>query len=112
MSLKGWNEGDLAKAMDKSPSEVTKWLSGMHNLTLKNIIKMEQALGIDLIHCEPIKEFFKSLRFWKGRKKGVIHTVYGQIYLLPYIKLTHSRKLNGDLELIIGWLKWEVVFAI
>ena len=44
--------------------------------------------------------------------KTRIYTVYGQIYLLPYIKLTHSRKLNGDLELIIGWLKWEVVFAI
>lgn len=57
LEAKGWNKGDLAKAMDKNPSEVTKWLSGMHNLTLKSIIKMEQALGIDLIHCEPIKEF-------------------------------------------------------
>ena len=44
--------------------------------------------------------------------KTKIYTVYGQIYLLPYIKLTHSRKLNGGLELIIGWLKWEIVFAI
>lgn len=44
--------------------------------------------------------------------KTRIYTVYGQIYLLPYIKLTHSIKLNGDLELIIGWLKWEVIFAI
>ncbi len=57
IEAKGWNNGDLAKAMDKSPSEVSKWLSGMHNLTLKSIIKMEQALGIDLIHCEPIKEY-------------------------------------------------------
>lgn len=57
LEVKGWNKGDLAKAMDKNPSEVTKWLSGMHNLTLKSIIKMEQALGMDLIHCEPIKEF-------------------------------------------------------
>jgi len=36
--LKGWNNGDLAKAMGKSPSEVSKWLSGMYNLTLKSII--------------------------------------------------------------------------
>lgn len=57
LEAKGWNKGDLANAMDKNPSEVTKWLSGMHNLTLKSIIKMEQTLGIDLIHCEPIKEF-------------------------------------------------------
>ena len=38
--------------------------------------------------------------------------VYGQVYLVPYIKLTHTRELNGDLEVIIGWLKWEVVFGI
>ena len=35
-----------------------------------------------------------------------------QIYLLPYIKITHNRILNGHLELIIGWLKWEIVIAI
>lgn len=56
INAKGWNTGDLAKAMDKSPFDVSNWLSGMHNLTLKNIIKMEQALGIDLIHCGPIKD--------------------------------------------------------
>lgn len=29
----------------------------MHNLTLKNIIKMEQALSADLIYCESDKEY-------------------------------------------------------
>lgn len=57
LEAKGWSKGQLAEAMDKSPSEVSKWLSGMHNLTLKSIIKMEAALGIDLIHCEPVKEY-------------------------------------------------------
>jgi len=38
--------------------------------------------------------------------------VWGQVYLLPYVKLTHTRTLNGDLELIIGWLKWEIVIGI
>jgi hypothetical protein len=41
-----------------------------------------------------------------------IYGIYGQVYLLPYIKLTHNRNLHGDLELIIGWLKWEIVFGI
>ena len=36
----------------------------------------------------------------------------GQIYIFPYIKLTHTLKLNGDLELIMGWLKWEIVIGI
>ena len=44
--------------------------------------------------------------------KATICKISSQIYLLPYIKLTHSRVLNGDLELIVGWLKWEVVFGI
>ena len=44
--------------------------------------------------------------------KTRIYTIYGQIYLLPYIKITHTRELNGDLELIVGWLKWEVVLGI
>ena len=57
LDTKGWKNADLAKAMDKNPSEVSKWLSGMHNLTLKSIIKMEKALGIDLIHCDPIKAY-------------------------------------------------------
>jgi transcriptional regulator with XRE-family HTH domain len=54
--LKGWNKGDLANAMGKSPSEVSKWLSGMHNLTLKSIIKMEMALDIELSTCTPISK--------------------------------------------------------
>lgn len=54
---KGWKSQDLAKAMNKSPSEVSKWLSGMHNLTLKSIIKMEMALGVDLIQVKTDTEF-------------------------------------------------------
>lgn len=56
LEQKGWKALDLAKALDKSPSEVSKWLTGMHNLTLKSITKMETALGIDLVNVEPVKE--------------------------------------------------------
>lgn len=54
---KGWSKTQLAKEMGKRPSEVSKWLSGMHNLTLKSIIKMENALGIDLIYTSPVKKY-------------------------------------------------------
>ncbi len=47
-----------------------------------------------------------------GKIKTTICEVWGQIYLFPYLKVTHTRKLNGDLEIIIGWLKWEFVIAI
>jgi hypothetical protein len=41
-----------------------------------------------------------------------INEIWGQVYLLPFIKLTHTRDLNGDLELIIGWLNRELVIGI
>ncbi len=50
---RGLSKADFAKLLEKKPSEVSRWLSGMHNLTLKSIIKMELALGIDLVYTKP-----------------------------------------------------------
>jgi len=41
-----------------------------------------------------------------------ISSIWGQFYILPFIKVTHDRTLNGDLELIIGWLNKELVIGI
>lgn len=43
------SQKDLAEAMGKEPSEISKWLSGLHNIGLENITKMEVALGQDII---------------------------------------------------------------
>ncbi len=48
LQQKGWTQKDLAKALGKSESEISRWLSGLHNLTLKSIVKMEIVLGADL----------------------------------------------------------------
>jgi len=40
------------------------------------------------------------------------YSVLGQVYLLPYVKVTHDRFLNGDLELVIGWFNKAIVFSI
>jgi len=50
---RGIKKTEFAKMLDKKPSEVSKWLSGTHNLTLKSITKMEIALGVDLMNPEP-----------------------------------------------------------
>lgn len=54
LKAKGWSQKDLAKELEKSDAEVSKWLSGMHNLTLKSITKMEAVLGEDII-LTPLK---------------------------------------------------------
>ncbi|MEN0048262.1 MAG: helix-turn-helix transcriptional regulator [Bacteroidota bacterium] len=40
---------DLALRLEKSESEISKWLSGGHNITLKTIVKLELALGASIL---------------------------------------------------------------
>jgi hypothetical protein len=37
--------------------------------------------------------------------------IYAQFYVLPALKVTHDRLLNGDKEIIFCWLKWEWILA-
>ncbi|MCX7548343.1 helix-turn-helix transcriptional regulator [Xanthomarina sp. F1114] len=53
---RGIKKKQFAEMLGKKPSEISKWLSGLHNLTLKSITKMEEVLDINLINIEPIKE--------------------------------------------------------
>jgi transcriptional regulator with XRE-family HTH domain len=46
---KKWSQKELAIRLGKSESEVSKLLSGLHNLTLKSISKLEAELGSDII---------------------------------------------------------------
>ncbi len=48
LKAKGWNKKQLAEVMHKSPSEVTKWLSGTHNFTLETLYLIESYLDIRL----------------------------------------------------------------
>ena len=45
----GKTQRDLARALGKSESEISKWLTGLHNLELRTIYKIEMALGEDVI---------------------------------------------------------------
>lgn len=35
--------------------------------------------------------------------KITTHKISHQVYLLPFVKITYDKTLNGDYELIIGW---------
>lgn len=47
---------ELAEKMDKSPSEVSKWLSGEHNFTLRSLAKLSSELGVKLLEVPKRKE--------------------------------------------------------
>ncbi|WP_140938887.1 helix-turn-helix domain-containing protein [Sphingobacterium lumbrici] len=42
-------KSDLAQKLDKRPSEISKWLNGGHNFTLKSLCKLQVELGVQLI---------------------------------------------------------------
>lgn len=46
---KGISKKDLAEGMDKKPSEISKWLNGEHNFTLRSLAKLSAELGENLI---------------------------------------------------------------
>ena len=45
---KRMTQKDLASALGKSPSEISKWMSGLHNFELKTLVKIEEALGEEI----------------------------------------------------------------
>ncbi len=49
LEQKGMSQKDLAVTLHKSESEISKWLSGTHNLELKTIIRIEEALDEDIL---------------------------------------------------------------
>ena len=51
---KGISQKELAENMDKKPSEISRWLRGNQNITLRSIAKLEAELGETLIEI-PLK---------------------------------------------------------
>jgi len=46
---KGWSQKDLAKKLGKQESEVSKILSGLHNITLRTLSKIESVIDQEVI---------------------------------------------------------------
>ena len=54
LEKQGKNQRDLAKMLGKKESEISKWMQGTHNFTLKSISKIEAALGETIIQAPSI----------------------------------------------------------
>jgi transcriptional regulator with XRE-family HTH domain len=46
---KGISKKELAQRLEKNPSEISKWLNGEHNFTLRSIAKLQAELGEPLL---------------------------------------------------------------
>lgn len=46
---RGMTQKQLAQAMGKTENEVSRWMGGTHNFTLKTIAKISSILNVDLL---------------------------------------------------------------
>lgn len=49
MEDKGLSQKDLAHLLGKTETEVSRWLSGTHNMTMATLAKISSALGTDIV---------------------------------------------------------------
>lgn len=49
LEQRGLSQKDFARMMGKTETEVSRWLSGTHNLTISTISKITSVLGEDII---------------------------------------------------------------
>ena len=54
MREKGLTKKQFADALGKKPSEVTKWLSGQHNFTIRTLAMLSSFFGRPLIQTCPL----------------------------------------------------------
>ena len=53
---KGMTQKDFARLMGKTETEVSRWLSGTHNMTLATLCKISIALGENILSVVNIEE--------------------------------------------------------
>lgn len=56
LKLQGKEQKDLAKDLGKTESEISKWMSGTHNFTIKTLSKIESVLGVSILNVAHTKK--------------------------------------------------------
>jgi len=87
---KGISKKELAEKLEKKPSEISKWLSGEHNFTLRSLAKLSAELGEPLLEVPKRKTqpafiedgFICKLHSFVSYTKMEI-TITGKIWQLP-----------------------------
>ncbi|MGN0191065.1 MAG: helix-turn-helix domain-containing protein [Candidatus Cryptobacteroides sp.] len=54
MKLRGLSKKQFAELMHRSPSEVTKWLSGKHNFTISLLQEISRIVGAEITGVEDV----------------------------------------------------------
>lgn len=83
LDQKNWTQKQFAEKLHKEQSEVSKLLSGLHNLTLQSISNMEAVLGEDII-TTPLEAC---------KKYSKVHYAYFTVY----VNAKSKEELKNDI---------------
>lgn len=89
LKQKGMTPADLARSLNKSESEISKWLTGLHNFTFKTVRKISDVLDTDLVVPNSVKIAEYERKLEKANKK--IKQLQNKVERL-------NKKLNTDIE--------------
>ncbi len=71
---KGISQKTLAEKMGKKAPEISRWLSGDHNFTLRSLAKLQAELGEPLLYVPRRMHFQRGIQ--KRTKTRVLKAVY------------------------------------
>jgi transcriptional regulator with XRE-family HTH domain len=92
---RGWSQKDLAQALGKSEAEISKWLSGTHNLTLKSLTKLEVVLQEDIITTPfAARQQYEKIRFVKVNVYASVNEDISSGRYVELLKQTAPFKLQ------------------
>jgi transcriptional regulator with XRE-family HTH domain len=102
---KGWSQKVFAQKLNKKDSEVSKWLTGLHNLTLQSISKMEAVLESEILitpleACEKYKNIeYITLKVHARSNDNIEEVKTGNYHKIASAKKdTFSAPLNLPVE--------------
>ncbi|MFC0877080.1 multiprotein-bridging factor 1 family protein [Saccharicrinis sp. FJH2] len=70
LEKQGKEQKDLAFALGKKESEISKWMTGTHNFTIKTISKIESVLGESILNVSNHKKAGQSTVIYI-RERGI-----------------------------------------
>lgn len=89
------SQKDLAESMGKSPSEINKWLTSEHNLTLRTLAKLQAELGEPIINV-PQRKSLQTSEGLKGTMTVYKNTVKTDVV---YMKVSKKSKVKSKTTL-------------
>ena len=85
---KGLTQKELAEQLNKNPSEISKWLKGEHNFTLRSLAKLEAEFGEPILYVPKTKSF-TSTGFVKT--SFTVHRNTWSVNEIDYSKFTGAK---------------------